>query len=35
MDDLIADYMTLGVKAAGTTNRLLDGTREIDTTLLN
>jgi hypothetical protein len=26
MDDLITDYMTLGVKAAGTTYRLLNGT---------
>jgi hypothetical protein len=28
MDDLITDYMALGVKAAGTTYRLLNGTRE-------
>jgi hypothetical protein len=26
MDDLITDYMALGVKAAGTTYRLLNGT---------
>ena len=33
MDDLITDYMALGVKAAGTTYRLLNGTREVDTAL--
>ena len=35
MDDLITDYTALGVKAAGTTYRLLNGTREVDTALLN
>jgi len=35
MDALITDYTVLGVKAAGTTYRLLNGTREVDTALLN
>jgi hypothetical protein len=35
MDALITDYTTLGVKAAGTKYRLLNGTREVDTALPN
>jgi hypothetical protein len=35
MDDLITDYMTLGVKGARTTYRLLNGTREVNTALPN
>jgi hypothetical protein len=35
MDDLITDYTALEVKAAGTTYRLLNGTREVVTTLPN
>jgi ABC-type uncharacterized transport system substrate-binding protein len=35
MDDLITDYMALGVKAAGTIHRLLKGTREVNIALLN
>jgi hypothetical protein len=33
MDALITDYTALGVKAAGTRYRLLNGTREVDTAL--
>jgi hypothetical protein len=42
MDDLITDYMAIGVKAAGTIHnlsrpcgRLLKGTREVNIALLN
>ena len=35
MGDLITDYTALGVKVAGTIHRLLKGTREADTELLN
>jgi ABC-type uncharacterized transport system substrate-binding protein len=35
MDALITDYTALGVKAAGTKYRLLNGTREVDIVLPN
>jgi hypothetical protein len=35
MDDLITDYKALGVKAAGTIHRFLNGTREVNTVLSN
>ena len=34
MGVLITDYTTLGAQAAGSTNRLLDGTREVIAVLL-
>ncbi|MBC7383126.1 MAG: hypothetical protein H7296_09055 [Bacteroidia bacterium] len=35
MDALITDYMALGVKAAGTSYKLLNGTRVADNVLPN